>query len=381
MITAGNAADSSFYAAETEDFMHLLFHKFLIFILILPALLAEEQTEGCIAAMLFAVILTALCSYLNVRSSFLIHVLFCAAACLWPLLFPFLPLAAYDGMVQNSIKHRYLWLLPLLRGLHSPSRLAWLTCAALCMLAVYLELQSAQYQKLLQKYHRVQDDTTEAAILLKQKNKELMKNQDYEVELATLAERNRIAREIHDNVGHLLTRSILQVSAMLVVHSGNTELKEPLLAVKDTLSDAMDNVRQSVHNLHEESINLQQQLTRLTDDFTFCPVQLTYDSTPLPKELNYTFIAIVKEALSNIARHSNATRASVSVLEHPSLYQLRIHDNGTLQTQDSPDGIGLFNMEERIRALDGNFHIDRTNGFKIFISIPKRGKNYEHHID
>lgn len=208
-----------------------------------------------------------------------------------------------------------------------------------------------------------------------------MKNQDYEVELATLAERNRIAREIHDNVGHLLTRSILQVSAMLVVHSGNTELKEPLLAVKDTLSDAMDNVRQSVHNLHEESINLQQQLTRLTDDFTFCPVQLTYDSTPLPKELNYTFIAIVKEALSNIARHSNATRASVSVLEHPSLYQLRIHDNGTLQTQDSPDGIGLFNMEERIRALDGNFHIDRTNGFKIFISIPKRGKNYEHHID
>lgn len=361
--------------------MHLLYHKLFIFIFILPALLAEEQTESLIAAMLFAVILTALCSYLKGILSLVTYVLFCTAACLWPPLFLFLPLAAYDGMEQTFQQCRYLWLFPLLRGLTLQPPLTFFTCAALCVLAVYLELQFARYQNLLQEYHRVRDDTTETALLLRQKNTELIKSQDYEVELATLAERNRIAREIHDNVGHLLTRSILQVSALLVVHSSNTELKEPLLAVKDTLSDAMDNVRQSVHDLHEESINLKHQLTRLTNDFTFCPVRLTFDSAPLPKELNYAFIAIVKEALSNIARHSNATRATVSVLEHPSLYQLQIHDNGTLQTQDCQEGIGLSNMEERVRALDGNFHIDRTNGFKIFISIPKREKNYEHHIN
>lgn len=259
--------------------------------------------------------------------------------------------------------------------------LSWWICAVLCVLAVFLCKQARQYQQLLHEYHQVRDDTTEAALLLQEKNRNLMKNQDYEVELATLAERNRIAREIHDNVGHLLTRSILQVSALQVVYGSNEELKEQIGAVKTTLTDAMDNVRQSVHNLHEESIDLKQQIIRLIEDFSFCPVDLVFDSGRMPKEINYAVIAIVKEALSNIARHSNATNASISILEHPSLYQIQIRDNGTLRAASGFDstnsggtyreGMGLSNMEERIRAFHGIFHIDPSRGFRIFISIPK----------
>ena len=52
----------------------------------------------------------------------------------------------------------------------------------------------------------------------------MQRNQDYEIYLATLKERNRIAREIHDNVGHMLTRSILQLGALSVINKDETEI-------------------------------------------------------------------------------------------------------------------------------------------------------------
>ena len=59
--------------------------------------------------------------------------------------------------------------------------------------------------------------------MLQEKNKNLMEKQDYEIYLATLRERNRIAREIHDNVGHMPSRSILQMGALITIHK-----EEPL---------------------------------------------------------------------------------------------------------------------------------------------------------
>lgn len=356
--------------------MTILYHKLLLLLLILPSLFTEKIQTATIAALLLAVITSSLCSYLEDIWPRLFCIVLCAACTIWPPVLPFLPLAAYDCASGKQLWNRWLWVIPLLPGIILLNPLSLWIFTALCVLAISLCRQAQQYDRLLQEYHRVRDDTVEAAILLREKNRELMKNQDYEIELATLAERNRIAREIHDNVGHLLTRSILQVSALQVLYGNNEELHGQIGAVRSTLTDAMDNVRQSVHNLHEESIDLKQQISRLIEDYTFCPVELIYDSGKLPKEMNYAVIAIIKEALSNIARHSNATNASISILEYPSLYQIQIRDNGTSSGTCDPHaaergGIGLSNMEERVRAFHGIFHIDRSNGFKIFISVPK----------
>ena len=131
---------------------------------------------------------------------------------------------------------------------------------------------------------------------------------------------------------------------------------------------------------------------KLIDQFPACPVTLRYTCQPVPPPIHYCFIAVVKEALSNIARHSNATSATVSVLEHPALYQLIIEDNGSpskLITQSTSSaekdssagffgsshsrttGIGLHNIQERVTALQGNMIIQTDRGFRIFISIPK----------
>ena len=206
-----------------------------------------------------------------------------------------------------------------------------------------------------------------------------MEKQDYEIYLATLRERNRIAREIHDNVGHMLSRSILQMGALQTIHK-EEPLHGQLVAINDTLSQAMNNIRESVHDLHNESLDLKQALREVTDEFRDkYEIAFTYDmSAAVPRNVKYCFLAITKEALANVVRHSNATRVSLYFCEHPGFYQMLVEDNGTdIKVKEAQiakaqvSGIGLSNMRERVEALGGTIAFLTDKGFEIRISIPK----------
>ncbi len=111
---------------------------------------------------------------------------------------------------------------------------------------------------------RLRDDTYEKTVLLVEKNRELLEKQEYEIRLATLNERSRIAREIHDHVGHLLSRSILQIGALMVTETDEKK-KENLDHIRCPLSQAMDSMRTSLHGLHDESIDLKTQVQAITN--------------------------------------------------------------------------------------------------------------------
>ena len=227
---------------------------------------------------------------------------------------------------------------------------------------------------------RTRDDSTERDLLLTEKNRSMQEKQDYEIYSATLRERNRIAREIHDNVGHLLSRSILLVGAAKAV-SREESLAPTLDSLDTTLSSAMDSIRASVHDLRDEAVNLEEAVRSLTGDFTFCPVTFQYDAgRTVPRDVKYAFISISKEALSNIMRHSNATKAVLTIREHPALYQLFIEDNGT-RIQKRGNGMGLANMRDRVEKLGGNIHFSSENGFRILATIPKRRQDDETDTD
>ncbi len=248
-----------------------------------------------------------------------------------------------------------------------------------CVIAGLVRHRTSRYELLDAKYRRTRDDGVEKNLLLREKNQSILEKQDYEVYTATLRERNRIAREIHDNVGHMLSRSILMVGAMKAVH-GEGNLKEPLSQLEDTLNAAMTSVRESVHDLHDEAINLKEVLESLMEEFTFCQAKLEYDmGYDVPREIRYGFIAIVKEALNNVMKHSNATDVHVVAREHPGLYQLIIEDNGTLGEEgirmyEVNRGIGIRNMKERVDAFEGNLDIRMQGGWRIYITVPKTGK-------
>jgi signal transduction histidine kinase len=158
---------------------------------------------------------------------------------------------------------------------------------------------------------------------------------------------------------------------MQVTHSGDGGLKNEICQIKEAMSEAMDSIRNSVHDLHDESVDLETQLQSMIEKFTFCPIELRYDAGDLPGAVKYCFIAIAREALNNIAKHSDASKASVTVTAHPAFCRLAIEDNGTIGKTGGAGGIGLSNMADRVEALGGVFRAEHSKGFKIFISIPK----------
>lgn len=247
--------------------------------------------------------------------------------------------------------------------------------------AFYIQYIQYKINRLTVICHKTRDDSTEQAILLKSRNQSLLKKQDYEIYNATLKERNRIAREIHDNVGHLLSRSILLTGALKAVNK-DENCREPLDNLHESLDLAMTSIRESVHNLHDDSVNLKESVETVVNNFNFCNINLSYDmGTDLPRDIKFSFISIVKEGLNNIYKHSNATNVDILLREHPAMYQLVIKDNGTtakymdtsIYTQDTQNipGIGISNIFSRVSLMNGTLKIHTNNGFCIFITIPK----------
>lgn len=244
--------------------------------------------------------------------------------------------------------------------------------AALMGVAYILATRTTELERSQTEARQLRDSGYEMAALLRQQNRELVEKQDYEIRLATLSERGRIAREIHDHVGHLLSRSILQIGALMVTKA-DVEERQSLSTIRDTLSQAMDSIRASVYDLHEESIDLRTQVEALVREFTFCPIRLDYGLELEPgKDIAYCFIAIVKEGLNNIIRHSNATQVTLALLEHPALYQLVLQDNGSELNVEPGEGLGLRSIADRVGALGGQLVVEGTGGFRLFISIPKK---------
>ena len=315
----------------------------------------------------------------------------------------FLPVVSYDCFRLDSllsqpdgelkVLYRIIWVVPLAFGLLSLPPTIIVLLALLCVLACLRAWQSERIAATLLSYRLRRDELSALSQALELKNHDLEERQTLELSLATLAERSRIAREIHDNVGHLLTRSVLQVEALQVQHDADQQLTEQLVGITDTLREAYSSVRQSVHSLHEEAFDLHLQLQVLAKETeqlwqnqpelqadllgSALSVQLTYELTtdPPPQSFSYTVLAIVREALANTMKHSNATTVQISLMEFPGFYQLIVHDNGSLEPSEqslhNTRGIGLVNMQERTRSLGGVLNTSWDHGFKVFASFPK----------
>lgn len=245
---------------------------------------------------------------------------------------------------------------------------------AVMLVSLTLSQRTSLNAKLSKTLISTRDDSKELTMQLVEKNKAMQRNQDYEIYLATLKERNRIAREIHDNVGHMLTRSILQLGALSVINKDDT-VGGALTDLSDTLNTAMTSIRSSVHDLHDDSIALKPAVEDcvrpLRDRFS---VSCDYDfSERMSRDIKLCFIGIVKEALSNTAKHSSGDSIKILIREHPALYQLSIADNGSCPESITESGMGLSNMRERAASVNGNINfMSDSRGFRIFLSVPKQ---------
>ncbi len=282
----------------------------------------------------------------------------------------FLPVLCYPLCVKRPTPVLLVSLLPVIRSFFTFNGIA--TCFLILFLlsvALLLSYRERQLSQTSSDFIKLRDTDTEERLSLQEKAQTLIENQDAQIKIATLQERTRIAREIHDNVGHLLSRSILQVGAMLTVKKDD----ESLLLLKESLDAAMQGIRSSVHDLWDDALDLETSAKQLLTDYTSYRTFFEYDIAPeLSVPVTYCFLTIMKEALANITKHSNADTIRISMKEFTSLYQLSIADNGTnVRIPENSTGMGLENMQARVASLKGTIRFSTQNGFHIFVSIPK----------
>ena len=351
--------------------MYKYIDKFTVFILC-AVFYAQYRTDFySVVPLIIVIIFSAFMSYIDMDNIQLgTALIFFAAAFYYPDFLFFLPVVFYDVFFT---KYQYVVLaaiIPLIAGFTAVPLRDFIFICLFAGLAYLIRLRTITLEKVQHEYVALRDTTKEFSLQLERKNKELLDKQDYEIHLATLGERNRIARDIHDSVGHVLSNSILQTGALMVTCT-DEDVRERLTTLNKTLVTGMDTVRNSIHNLYDESVDLHAELKTITDGFDFCAITLDYDVDSNPdKKVKYTLISIVKEALSNIIRHSDANFVTVTMREHPALYQLVVKDNGTKKAE-AGEGLGLKNIAQRVQSVCGLSNTGYDNGFTVFVSIPK----------
>lgn len=356
--------------------------KIILFLLcIIPYFPQSDIQMMLIVSILASVIVSSVNSLLDEIEKYsltllVFNLMYYISCFFYPILSIMLPLNFYDRTGKKYGISVLFCILPFIMAYKTLTLRQSIIWIVLSFLAVLLELKNQKLKKAENRLISIRDDITEKNILLTDKNKSILENQEYEIHLATLRERNRIAADIHDNVGHMISRSILQIGALMVIEK-NENTKKILKELNTTLGNAMTSMRESVHNLHNESIDLDisiKEIIKSIPENISCKME--YDKcTDMSTRSKLCIISILKEATANLIRHSNADIFTVTLREHPAFYQLVIKDNGTVSVNKSENGIGISNMAQRVHSLGGTFHNETTNGYKIFISIPKENLN------
>ncbi|GHO45766.1 hypothetical protein KSX_39290 [Ktedonospora formicarum] len=207
-------------------------------------------------------------------------------------------------------------------------------------------------------------------------------------DLSAIRERNRIAREIHDTLGHSLTLLAIQLETAIQLEArGDHRLHEELLQARQVVKSCLMEVRHSVEALRPDETSagsLQERLRRLVADFeTICPeTRITLDLEeaihPLSPELCHTLYRSAQEALTNIRKYAHATKVLLRLstsggpVEQVELAVLDNGQGGSPEHEYSASGFGLLGMRERVALLDGTLRAgpQPRGGWRVDVVLP-----------
>lgn len=217
---------------------------------------------------------------------------------------------------------------------------------------------------------------------LRQANHRLAEYAAQVEELATMRERNRVAREIHDNLGHYLTVVNVQIEAAKTIMASQPEKAQNALEKAQTLTqEGLAAVRHSVSALREsplENRTLAEALEKLSESAreSGLIVDLQVEGEPAVRDpkVELTLYRAVQEGFTNVRKHARASKVNVALHFEPTQTTLKMEDNGIgteLETQ-SPTSFGLVGIEERVQLLNGRMQIHTApqQGFQFSISLP-----------
>lgn len=192
------------------------------------------------------------------------------------------------------------------------------------------------------------------------------------VYLTEVKERNRIAREIHDNIGHSIAGIYMQLQAAYKIREVQKEKSEQLIDKSiEGLAEALTTIRNTVHNIKpKENLGLEY-IEKFINQYTFCHIKFktSGDFNMLSSSHFQLLISNIKEALTNASKHSCATEIEINIDINDRFIRLFIKDNGK-GSEKIKEGLGISGMKERIKNVGGTLSISSENGFIIVSLIP-----------
>lgn len=188
-----------------------------------------------------------------------------------------------------------------------------------------------------------------------------------------------IARELHDEIGQNITA--IQIQSMLVKktaandlsYNAASQINELALQIHQATRHLLRQLRPPVL----DEMSLESALTHLIGEFAFkenniqCDFHYGLTETPANETVLFTLYRLVQELLNNISKHAKATKIHISLNQQGDSIQLIVDDNGVgIPFSKRTSGFGLRGIEERVRALGGDWTLTTQSGTKIIVNLP-----------
>ncbi|MEU0968863.1 histidine kinase [Streptomyces sp. NPDC005917] len=197
-----------------------------------------------------------------------------------------------------------------------------------------------------------------------------------EAESAALAERARIAREIHDVLAHSLSAQMVHLeAARLLIERGadREQILERVVAARGMARDGLAETRQALSALRGELTPLEEFLTEIVDSTDGAEVTVTGERRALPAEASQTVRRVAQEALTNVRKHAYGAKVRVRLDYQEHEVTLNVRDSGGRpgELTGAGSGYGLLGMRERAELLGGSLEAERDDeGFEVTLRVP-----------
>lgn len=245
----------------------------------------------------------------------------------------------------------------------------------ICFIIVYIARQLEENEKIAKELD-----------MINQVNREL---KNYSVAIEKMGERNerkRLAREIHDTLGHALTGIAAGIDACIVLIDKDTAAtKEQLKVVAKVVRQGIGEVRGSLNKLRPGALTEQGfkgALEQLLAEFTsvsHLQIVLDYQLNNIDFESvkEDVLFRLIQESLTNSMRHGGATKVTICFYQEEQAIYLDIHDNG-VGCEEIRFGFGLKQMVERVAIINGIVYFDGSDGFHTRVTLPlQKGEQYD----
>lgn len=217
-------------------------------------------------------------------------------------------------------------------------------------------------------------------------NEQLQKYSVMAEKMAETRERNRLAREIHDTLGHTLTGIAAGIDACLaIIGTSPEQTRQQLELISKVTRDGIKDIRRSVNELRPDALDrfsLEYAISKMVSDINAVSETRVYfdckvQNLKFDEDEENAIYRVIQEGITNAIRHGHAREIWITVKKESQDILIQIKDNG-IGCKEMKSGFGTKHMKERIKMLSGAVTFDGSDGFIVNARIPiRRGETYD----